>query len=364
MPPRITQEEFIFRAVEKYGNHYDYSEFIYLGADDKGKVICTLHGSFLVLPWVHINGRECLLCSKETQIQQAFLEANKAHNYKFDYSKFEYKNKMTSSSILCPIHGEFKQALYHHIVSPYGCPGCSPIIRNRTTQKFINEANIIHNYRFDYSKSIFSGYEKKIEIICQKHGSFWQKAGSHLKGLGCRFCSGRFTKSTEQFIKDAINIHGDKYDYTCVEYTKAVNKVKIKCKYHGIFLQKAANHLNGNGCPRCLHHISQSETNWLDSLNISQEYRQKLIKIDNKRYRVDAFDPLTNTIYEFYGDYWHGNPKKFATNDTNTRSKKTFGELYKQTIKKEKLFKKNGFNIITIWENDWKLKIKKGSDAK
>jgi hypothetical protein len=103
------------------------------------------------------------------------------------------------------------------------------------------------------------------------------------------------------------------------------------------------------------------ETEWLNILQIPNKYRQKSIIIDNKKYRIDAYDPLTNTIYEFYGDFWHGNPKKYNKNDFNIISKKTFGQLYKNTMKREKLFEKSNFNVISIWELDFKQEHINGS---
>jgi len=58
-------------------------------------------------------------------------------------------------------------------------------------------------------------------------------------------------KTTEQFIKEAKQVHGDKYDYSQVEYKNAHSKVKIICKDHGIFEQAPHEHLAGQGCPKC-----------------------------------------------------------------------------------------------------------------
>ena len=100
------------------------------------------------------------------------------------------------------------------------------------------------------------------------------------------------------------------------------------------------------------------EINWLISINILEEYQHKTLIIDNRKYNVDAFDPITNTIYEFYGDYWHGNPIRFSAHDLNLSTKKSFNELYQKTLDREKVLKQAGYNLITIWENDWN-KIKK-----
>ena len=59
----------------------------------------------------------------------------------------------------------------------------------------------------------------------------------------------KFTK--DDFISESIKIHGDKYDYSLVEYTKSSEKVSIICREHGIFEQRASNHLRGRGCYGC-----------------------------------------------------------------------------------------------------------------
>lgn len=57
--------------------------------------------------------------------------------------------------------------------------------------------------------------------------------------------------TTEIFIERAKQVHGDKYDYSKVEYTKKDNKVCIICPKHGEFWQVANNHMRGTGCPKC-----------------------------------------------------------------------------------------------------------------
>lgn len=95
------------------------------------------------------------------------------------------------------------------------------------------------------------------------------------------------------------------------------------------------------------------ENKWLDKLNVPIEFRQKIIK---DKYKVDAYNPISNTIYEFYGDYWHGNPIRFSDkNEINKNSKLTYNELYIRTINREKELLQLGYKIISIWESDFLL---------
>ena len=90
-------------------------------------------------------------------------------------------------------------------------------------------------------------------------------------------------------------------------------------------------------------------TTYISCFHIKDEFRQ--YKID--KYRVDGYDPNTNTIYEFNGDFWHGNPNRFDSNELNRVSKLTFGELYQKTLDKENKLKELGYNVISIWETDF-----------
>lgn len=58
----------------------------------------------------------------------------------------------------------------------------------KTTEQFIEESKRIHGEKYDYSKVVYVNNRGKVCIICRKHGEFWQEAGGHLKGYGCRKC--------------------------------------------------------------------------------------------------------------------------------------------------------------------------------
>ena len=126
----------------------------------------------------------------------------------------------------------------------------------KTTEEFIHEARKKHGNKYDYSKVNYANNATKICIICPKHGEFWQIPHSHLQGRGCPKCRNeatgeRFRLSKEDFIKKAREKHGDKYDYSKVDYVGALKKVCIICPKHGEFWQEANNHLRGQGCPKC-----------------------------------------------------------------------------------------------------------------
>jgi hypothetical protein len=76
----------------------------------------------------------------------------------------------------------------------------------------------------------------------------------------------------------------------------------------------------------------------------------KIKSPNNGYYKADGYHKETNTIYEYNGDFFHGNPRVFDPNDTNKLLKKTYGELYQNTIKKENYLISLGYNLIVQWE--------------
>lgn len=119
-------------------------------------------------------------------------------------------------------------------MSGAACPNCAGTIKSNT-KEFIEKAGQIHGDRYDYWKTEYVKSSKKVIITCRNHGDFAQNPLSHLRGmLGCKDCAG-VVSSTESFIKKSISIHGDRYDYSKVEYVDASSKVAISCKVHENF---------------------------------------------------------------------------------------------------------------------------------
>ena len=124
-------------------------------------------------------------------------------------------------------------------------------MKKKTTEQFIKEAKAIHGDKYDYSKVNYKGCFEKVCIICPIHGEFWQTPAMHLSGQGCSKCCGRKRKTKEEFIEDAKKVHGNKYDYSKVNYVNNKTKVIITCPIHGDFLQRPDRHLFGCGCNKC-----------------------------------------------------------------------------------------------------------------
>lgn len=126
-------------------------------------------------------------------------------------------------------------------------------MRKLTQNEFLQVSNIQHNYKYDYSKSIYKNRRSDIIIGCKKHGDFIQGAGAHMYGNGCSICANNIKCKNEEFIEKAIKIHGDKYTYNKVDYIDAHEKIIITCLKHGDYSQKPNSHLNGSGCRKCFN---------------------------------------------------------------------------------------------------------------
>ena len=145
-----------------------------------------------------------------------------------------------------------------------------------TTQEFITRAKAVHGDRYDYDLVDYTGMHRKVKIKCKTHGLFEQSPDSHSRGNGCPECVGLKKHTSESFTEKAIEIHGDRYDYSYVEYTGNRNKVSIVCPEHGEFWQTPDKHINAKqGCPKCKESLLEKEVRLLlDCNNIyyEQEY--------------------------------------------------------------------------------------------
>ena len=240
---------------------------------------------------------------------ESFIEkAKQIHGNKYDYSKVKYVNSTTKVCIICPEHGEFWQEPRSHL-SGGGCKLCHHDklikINTITKEEFVKRAKEVHGDKYDYSKVEYSSILNKVCIICPEHGEFWQTPDNHLHGHGCKKCvSEKMSKerrnSLEEFINKAKKVHGDKYDYSKVEYKNCDTLVKIICPIHGEFEQIPFNHLHGSSCPYCKNWKLEEEiTKFLEENNIFF-VRQKKFKWLGRQ-SLDVYIPCSNIAIECQG---------------------------------------------------------------
>lgn len=163
--------------------------------------------------------------------------------------------------------------------------------RKLTTDEFIENARTVHGERYDYSLVEYVNNRTKVKISCSEHGIFLQAPHDHVNSKSnCPECSGNVKRDNKRFESDARAVHGDRYDYSLVEYVNNSSKVKIKCKEHGVFVQEAYTHLSGSMCPKC-----RLEINSLNKTSTTSEFIRKARQVHEGRY------DYTNTEYKDSG---------------------------------------------------------------
>lgn len=231
----LTKEEYVDKARSIWGEQYDYSESKYLSGMKPITIRCKKHNHYFTL-------------------------------------------KAAGSHILTP------RKYKNRWVFPRGCPLCSkerreqrkPVIVKEKKQpvdwrkRFIEKAQLVYP-DYDYSKVIYKGAEVPVKIVCPKHGEFSLSPrallrGSHGVGAhGCPYCCGILQPKKPikekrvpryvNFIEEASKVHGDRYEY--IDLPKSSKqRIWIKCKVHGMFLQRADCHLRGSNCPHCVGYRS------------------------------------------------------------------------------------------------------------
>lgn len=342
----MNTSEFIGRAIERHGDRYDYSKAVYVNPREKVCIICREHGEFWQKPYNHLSGQGCGRCRYDylsgrykKSLGQWISECTAVHGGKYDYSKSEYKTCQDKVCIICPEHGEFWQRALAHSQGQ-GCPYCSGNAR-KDSLSFSEAARSVHGDVYDYSMVNYVNNSTKVEIVCPKHGAFWQSPSKHLKGHGCPKCGGSVRSDSITFADRAAIVHGGKYGYSEVDYVNAHTKAGITCHEHGIFLQNPSDHLQGKGCPSCSHSISNAEREicaflyrFFPEEDIS--VRDRTVLSGGKE--LDIFIPKLGLAIEYNGLIWHS--EKFNK-----------GKNYHL----DKLVECNGkgIKLIQVFEDEW-----------
>jgi Zn finger protein HypA/HybF involved in hydrogenase expression len=315
--------EFIRQAKTIHNNRYTYDSSVYTNARSKVIINCKDHGPFEQLPRKHLKGQKCPKCSAQEANNyrkisgDEFVRRAKAiHGNKYLYKQYDLANLHTKVEIECPKHGLFIQLASTHILHGCGCPKCakkSAIIKDNSliynTEWFISRAKDVHGDIYDYCMARYAGSDKKLLIICSKHGNFEQTARDHLNKMGCPKCgtdklSKDNRKSLEVFESEANKVHSSRYDYSAVEYINNNTEIEIICVKHGAYKQTPKNHLRGQGCPAC--RISSGQQAIYAFL---QKIYDKEIIINDRStfdgYEIDLFLPDIKLAIEYHGLYCH-----------------------------------------------------------
>lgn len=404
MPQKMNTASYIEKAKLVHGDTFDYSLVEYSNATGMIKLVCKVHGVFSVKASSHLQGVGCSKCSGKFRYNaETFAEAGRAvHGDEFDYSQVKYKNNKTPVSLTCSkghttmiapanhlngtrcskctgtakltteefiarsveIHGskyDYSKAVYKtsQQMIKIICPvhgefeqlaychmtgqGC-PKCRGlgKTTDEFVKEAKSVHGDKYNYEKSVYVTSKTKLTIACPKHGDFQQSPNSHLKGSGCPECCGIRKHTTESFVASAVNKHGDKYNYEKVKYGKNnTEPVVIICPTHGEFLQRPMDHLESSGCPKCGLSYGQSENEVREFVN-SLGFETTKDRTILEGKEIDIYVPEKKVGIEYNGLYWHSDA--VLENAINVHKYKT------------DLAATKGIRLLHLFEDDWKNK--------
>lgn len=196
---------------------------------------------------------------------------------------------------------------------------------------FIQKANIVHNKKYDYSKSNYVTAFVKVCIICPIHGEFLQRPSNHLTGQGCKKCGiesrhQNKPKSIELFIEQCNLIHFGIYDYSKVKYIDNSTKVEIICLQHGSFWMRPYSHLSGQRCPTCSRNHNKSIDNYL--------FNTKKCKGCHIEKPIDDFY-IANNYYRGKCKECECNIKvEYRKNPKNKELLRTYHKMYRNTRRK------------------------------
>lgn len=179
----------------------------------------------------------------------------------------------------------------------------------------------------------------------------------HFNISKCDCPNGRVNRlKTKEEVEKELREMG--YTLLSNTYKNGVTPISFVCEKGHVSTAKFHSLRKDRKCPLCNRTgISIMEKAWLDDIcsPIPGLVYQRKIVINKKRYFVDGFDPATNTVYEFLGSYWHGDPRniRFLSTDVHPETHKTFGQLYNETTRKLESLASAGYRVVYVWEYDY-----------
>ena len=270
--------------------------------------------------------------AKRITTEEFINKAHELYGNLYDYSKTDCENRDEKGRV-CIIchkldkngkeHGEFWQRPYSHL-SGMKCKKCADEETGKlnskkfakTTEQFIKEATEVHGNKYSYENVNYVNSHTLVNITCKIHGGFMQSPTNHLQGKGCPKCANKNVTSGE-FIEKARKVHGNKYDYSKVKYINNQANVCIICPEHGEFWQAPGSHLSGKGCPHCLSSkIEDTIETKLNEINVNFEKQKTFDWLKSKRnMRLDFYLPEYNIAIECQGKQHFDNIEYFGGND-------------------------------------------------
>lgn len=367
-------ERFLRRAKEKFGDRFIYNNIDeYENKYSKLSITCTEHNeTFQITARKHLEQqfggcRSCLQENGKRITLQKWLEhCKEIHNGYYDYSKveslggdFDFYGKV---DIRCKKHGWFQQVACNHYHGK-GCDKCAhetvANARRITEEQFVKRANAKHKGFYIYDDLRYQGLKEEVYIICPIHGEFIQVAKDHLDGCGCPKCGIEKAREArlitqEEAIMKARLIHGDKYDYSEMEYNGMNNFVYPICPIHGKFRQLASLHiLNGGGCPKCSESkLERAVRLALEQHNVEYDYEKTFDWLTFKSsLSLDFYLPQYNIAIECQGGQHFVDVERFG-------GEASFIKTKQRDERKRELCKANGVELVYFLEDKYEEYVK------
>lgn len=174
-------------------------------------------------------------------------------------------------------------------------------MKRLSKEEFIQRSVKVHGNRYDYSNVVYVNAHTNVEIICEKHGPFWQEPSNHMKGWGCLRCNKveKRRLGVDEFIVRSKSIHGNKYDYSKVIYVNNKTPVEIICSQHGSFWQRPEKHLIGHICPFCCKNFKDTTKSFIEKARKVHGSLYDYSKVDyvDQHTKVCIIDPI-------FGEFW------------------------------------------------------------
>ena len=214
----------------------------------------------------------------------------------YDYSCVIYKNNNTKVKLICNIHNyNFDVRPNDHLSKGVGCLKCNNggLGKKRKSEDILlNRFKNIHGNKYDYSLVNYVNSNTKVKILCPIHGQFEQSPRHHYNGRACPTCAGVKPYTTETFIKKSKEIHGDKYDYSLVKYKNNSTKVELICPKHATFNVRPNDHLSKkSGCIRCLSYDKDIFINKSNQIH-NNKYDYSLVRYKTNQDKIKIICPL------------------------------------------------------------------------
>jgi hypothetical protein len=353
----MTKQTFINKASIKHNNKYTYDHLVYVDSKSKVVITCPIHGDFQQTPGNHLYGQGCPGCriskSKETNLakygtkhpMQSKIVMDKT--IQTNLEKYGVEHPAQNSTI--------KDKAIATNIERYGvtCTQLHPEIRYKTVQTNLEK------YGVKWVTQDLTRNTKAIKVMLDQYGV---SNPSHLVAVRekakqttlDRFGTSNYNQKHLINILPLINNH----DWLFDQYITLNKTAQMIADELDIGQTTVCRYLKQNEIAiRVSTGYSIKSIEWLNSfenINIQHALNGGEYKIPSTKYKADGYDPTTNTIYEFYGDVFHGNLTVFNPDDQcHPFSTQTALQLNIKTILREDAIKSLGYNIVSIWERDW-----------